>query len=245
MLEVRPFRGQTLTRVKFLIIVFNVPVKNSIKTYLENSYYHIYNRGVDKRNIFHDEKDYKVFLHFLKRYLTPLPETLSEVRPRWRSDLFNNIELVSYCLMPNHFHLMIKQQTKEGIANFMQSLMNSYVYYFNKKLQRKGPLFEGRYKAALVDNEIQLLHLTRYIHLNPTDLVDKKSNPLSFVQDYPFSSYKDFLGERKAEWVHPEKILQFFKTMRRTSLKDILSYQSFVEDYIADPKEVIGDLILD
>lgn len=111
--------------------------------------------------------------------------------------------------MPNHFHLMVKQTEKETITSFMRALGDSYTQYFNKKYQRVGPLFQGVYKAVLVKKEPYLLHLSRYIHLNP------------------HSSYGEYLGIRQTKWIRPEEILAFFKTTQRTNLKDLLSYQSF------------------
>jgi putative transposase len=220
--------------------------KNAIKTYVENGYYHIYNRGIEKRDIFQDKQDYNVFLHFLKRYLTQPPESPEQVRPGWRSDLYDKINLLAYCQMPNHFHLMIKQSTKDAIKEFMQALCNSYVRYFNEKYGRVGPLFQGRYKAVLIETEPYLLHLTRYIHSNPAELGEVRPGIRSdLVRNYPYSSYKDYLGKRKANWVHPEEILSFFKTAQKTTLKDLLSYQSFVEDYKEDPKEILGSLSID
>ena len=218
-----------------------MPAKNSIKTYVENGFYHLYNRGVEKRQIFMNHQDYVVFLSFLKRYLTPLPKDLNEVRPPWRSDLHEKLQLTGYCLMPNHFHLMIKQFSKTAITEFMRALMNSYVKYFNKKYNRIGTLFQGRYKGVLVDTEPYLLHLTRYIHLNPTELGFTRSD----LVEYKYSSYKEFLGERQTSWVHPEEVLQYFKTARRTNLKDILSYQSFVEDYQGDSAAILENLTLE
>lgn len=220
-----------------------MPVRNIIKAYVENAFYHLYNRGVDGQNIFLDEQDYKVFLHFLKRYLIPKPQ--NEVQPRWRSDLCDKIQLVSYCLMPNHFHLLIKQSTKDAIITFMRALANSYVRYFNESHQRRGPLFEGNYKAALIETEAYLLHLTRYIHLNPLDLEEVGPRTRSNLVKYPYSSYGDYLGKRHTKWVHPEEVLAFFKTAQKTTLIDILSYQSFVEDYIEDSKEILGPLTLE
>lgn len=222
--------------------------KNAIKIYLENSYYHIYNRGIEKRAIFSDEQDYKVFLHFLKRYLTQPTESPDQVRPAWRSDLFDKITLTAYCLMPNHFHLMVKQTTKEAIKEFMQALSNSYVRYFNEKYKRIGPLFQGRYKGVLIETEPYFLHLTRYIHLNPMDLENPgqvRPATRSDLFEYPYSSYGDYLGKRKINWIHPEEILAFFKTAQNTSLQDILSYQSFIENYKEDPKEILGALTID
>lgn len=225
-----------------------MPAKNSLKLYIENGCYHIYNRGVEKRNIFLNHQDYIVFLHFLKRYLTKPPENPNEVRPRFRSDLFDKIQLICYCLMPNHFHLLIKQSTKEAITIFMRALTNSYVRYFNAKYQRRGVLFETRYKGVLVETEPQLLHLTRYIHCNSIDLIEVGPRPgptSQGVTDYPYSSYRDYLGWRKTEWVHSEEILTFFKTAQKMSLKDCLSYQSFVEDYKENPEEILGLLTLE
>lgn len=222
-----------------------VPAKNTIKTYLENSFYHLYNRGVDNREIFLDKQDYKVFLHFLKRYLTQPPDSPDQVGPRWRSDLYKKLNLIAFCLMPNHFHLMIKQFPKKAITEFMRRLSNSYVRYFNEKYERTGPLFQGRYKAVLVKTEPYLLHLTRYIHLNPSELEQVEPRTGSDLVSYPYSSYGDYLGKRRTMWIHPEGILSFFKTAQKTSLKDILSYQSFVEDYKEDPKEILRNLTID
>lgn len=223
-----------------------MPSKNILKIYLENSYYHIYNRGIEGREIFRDERDYKVFLHFLKRYLTPPATDLSEIKPRYKADIFDQLHLIAYCLMPNHFHLLVKQFSKNAIVSLMRALGNSYVYYFNKRDQRTGPLFEGRYKATIIETEPYLLHLTRYIHLNPL-LEDGPRTRTDLVRlvEYPYSSYGDYLGRRQTNWVHPEEILSFFKTAQRTSLKDILSYQSFVEDYKESPREILDGLTID
>jgi len=228
-----------------------MPARNIVKIYIENGFYHIYNRGVEKRDIFIDDQDYKVFLHFLKRYLTAPPKSPDQIQPGWRFDLFDKLNLIAYCLMPNHFHLLIKQLTKEAIIDFMRALANSYVRYFNEKYERVGALFQGAYKGVLVDNEVYLLHLTRYIHLNPLELNPKEVPPVDrwhlkeILEKYPYSSYGDYLGRRHTGWVHPEEILAFFKTTQRTNLKDFLSYQSFVEDYKEDPREILGTLAID
>lgn len=222
-----------------------MPAKNSVKIYVENGYYHLYNRGVEKRDIFLDSQDHKVFLHFLKRYLTqPQPNPL-EIKSRFRADLFDKVQLIAYCLMPNHFHLMIKQSTKEAIAEFTQALLNSYVRYFNEKYQRVGSLFQGTYKAVLVEAEPYLLHLTRYIHLNPLELAEVTPGTRFNLVEYLYSSYGEYLGKRKTGWIHPEEILSFFRSAQKTNLKDTLSYQSFVEDYKEDSKEILGSLTID
>ena len=157
-----------------------MPAKNSIKQYLENGYYHIYNRGVEKRTIFLDSQDYAVFLSYLKSYLLPkkekkLMEKLSHptiscrerdkiLRELRLNNFYNDIHLLAYCLMPNHFHFLIKQAKAESIDRFMNSLCTRYTMYFNRKYKRVGSLYQDVYKAVLVSSEPQLLHLTRYIH---------------------------------------------------------------------------------
>ena len=217
-----------------------MPAKNVIKQYLEGGFYHIYNRGVEKRIVFTDKLDYKIFLSYLKAYLSP--PYPGQVRPVRVSDIHEQIQLICYCLMPNHFHLLVKQKNRFGIVTFMRRLTNAYTRYFNERYKRVGPLFQGSYKAVLIQEEPYLLHLTRYIHLNPLDL---QTQNRSHLLAYPYSTYGDYLGKRKTSWVHPEEILFFFKTAQKTSFKDVLSYQSFVEDYVGEFAEILGELTLD
>ena len=220
-----------------------MPSKNSIKTYTENGFYHVYNRGVEKRIIFQDELDYKMFLSYLKNYLLSPDVNQNQTRPQRKPHLHDKIQLISYCLMPNHFHLLIKQLSdKKAIIRFMRSLANAYTSYFNRRNERVGHLFQGKYKAVLISEEPYLLHLTRYIHTNPYDLSHTFRSDLI---RYPYSSYADYLGKRKTDWLHPEEILGFFKTSQRTSFKDTLSYQSFVEDYTKDSKQVLQELTIE
>ena len=198
-----------------------MPAKNAIKPYLENGYYHLYNRGIEKRTIFLDDRDYKVFLHFLKRYLkTP---SLDEVRPCWRSDLYKEIQLLAFCLMPNHFHLLVKQNTRTTITEFMRRLGNAYVKYFNDRYERVGGLFQGRYKGVLVESKIDILHISRYVHRNPLP----GPTPL---ENYPYSSYADYLERRNTSWVHPEEVIAYFKTAQTLNPDDKRTYQDFVEN---------------
>lgn len=204
-----------------------MPRKNVVKIYVENGYYHLYNRGVEKREIFSDERDYKTFLYFLKNYLsfTPKPENPLD---KWqRRSLSKEVDLLVYCLMPNHFHFLVKQKSERGITKFMRALCANYVMYFNQRYQRQGGLFQSAYKAVLVETDEQLLHLSRYIHLNPLELLQKHQGP----EDYSYSSYRDYMDKRKTKWLETETILGYFKNARRSGLKDFLSYQSFVESY--------------
>lgn len=207
-----------------------MPAKNSLKQFVVNGYYHLYNRGVEKRKIFIDSQDYHVFQKYLKDYLSPDKGTDPH-------SLASEIELIAFCLMPNHYHLLVKQNTINGITKLVRAVCTNYSMYFNKKYDRVGTLFQGRYKAALVENDMYLMHLSRYIHLNP--------HPGSVPKDYEYSSYMYYLGNRTASWLKPAEILNRFKTAKKTGSKDILSYESFVEDFIEDSPEGLSSLILD
>jgi len=214
-----------------------MPAKNTIKRYKANGYYHIYNRGVEKRIIFQDKQDYAVFLNYLKEYLSPLPRQRAKrnicvqaktykINDYQCRNHYQQIALLAYCLMPNHFHLLVKQKQPRDIQLFMKSLGTRYTMYFNKRYQRQGGLFQDRYKAVLIDSDEQLLHLSRYIHLNPSP------NP----SQQP-SSYADYLGFKNTFWVHPQDILKYFKNP--------LNYQKFVESENQSSLSIISKYILD
>lgn len=223
-----------------------MPRKNTLKTYLENSYYHIYNRGVDGREIFIDEQDCIMFLRYLKLYLSS-PKILKKeelLTPKMLYKIFNmnlssEIDLLSFSLMPNHIHLQIKQHTKNGIEKLTRRIFSSYVRFFNQKYKRLGPLFESAYKAILITTDEQHLYLSSYIHRNPMKLKQQK---FDFIQ---FSSYPYYLKSKQADWVKPEEILSYFKRAKNITKGDLLSYQSFVEDFREDPKEILAEKILE
>lgn len=221
-----------------------MPARNSRKNYVENNYYHIYNRGVEKRKIFLDKQDHAVFLSYIKEYLLPKDE--DQLRRRlmdpnatsWEKDRIirllrmNNftheITCLAYCLMPNHFHFFVKQKSADSIDRFMNSLGTRYTMYFNKKYKRVGPLYQGVYKAVIVNTEEQFLHLSRYIHKQALALQGEA------LQEQP-SSYFDYLGIRKTEWIKPYEVLAYF-----SKTNAILSYEAFVnqEESIDMIKEI-------
>lgn len=227
-----------------------MPSRNTIRRFTENGIYHVYNRGVEKRDIFIDEQDYAVFLHLLKYYLSPLnPNNIHPLlqfqefsirKPQPLKNLEKEVELIAFCLMPNHFHLLVKQITKDGITKLMRKVSTTYAMYFNKRYKRVGYLFQGKYKAALVETDSYLLHLSRYIHLNPIDL--HGSDPCS----YPYSSYKYYLGKKHAGWVKPKIILDYFDKSRLLPfLGHYPSYREFVEGYPEDSGKIIENLTLE
>lgn len=230
-----------------------MPSKNSIKQYTGKGYYHIYNRGVEKRVIFQDMQDYLVFLSYLKEYLLPknekeLREKLSDPNTSYKgkdkiikllrlNNFADEINFLAYCLMPNHFHFLINQNSEFSIDKFMNSLATRYSMYFNRKYKRVGPLYQDVYKAVLVTTDEQLLHLTRYIHKQALALQGDAWERNMTEQP---SSYLDYLGERKTAWVKPDGILSFFS---KTNLK--LSCEAFVkqqEDLSLISKLVLEDI---
>lgn len=206
-----------------------MPSRNAIKKYEPNTMYHVYNRGVDKRIIFTDEKDYAVFLSFLKFALlsdedlkkekvidSGIVSEASRFNLR-REGLYGAVELVSFCLMPNHFHLLLYQYDIDGITRLMRSVGTGYSAYFNKRHKRIGPLFQGRYKASPINTQGYWDHISRYIHLNPLDLGQE-------YKSYSYSSYLNYAGEVSAKWLKPDLVMDNFASAEE--------YMKFVSDYV-------------
>lgn len=226
-----------------------MPAKNAIKDYEAGGYYHIYNRGVEKRIIFKDERDHKMFLSYLELYLTPPdlddsdlqgPSLKEKIPPsRILKNYFGEITLLSYCLMPNHFHLMVKQNSDRGIDGFMRSLATKYVRYFNTRYKRVGPLFQGIYKAVKIDNEYQFVYLSKYIHRNPIDIMTYEDGPCR-LSEYKYSSYGNYLRLFSQQWVNTVEILGLFLALNKS-----YSYRNFVEDGEPDDITLIAPLTID
>lgn len=230
-----------------------MPSKNRIKKYIENGYYHIYNRGVEKRPIFADEQDYAVFLTYLNDYLTPkkkkeLQERFFDPNTPYKEkdkiskllslkNYYDEITLLAYCLMPNHFHFFLKQKSKNSINQFLHSIGTRYTMYFNKKHKRIGPLYQDIYKAASIDSEEQFIYLSKYIHKQALFHKIRSKGPALRGYKQP-SSYPEYLGKRKTQWIHPEEVLSYFS---KTNPK--LSYGAFVEE--PDDFSVIQNKILE
>ncbi|MCX7881499.1 MAG: transposase, partial [Patescibacteria group bacterium] len=122
------------------------------------------------------------------------------------------VKIICYCLMPNHYHLLLQQKSKEGISRFISQFQNSFTRYFNTKNKRKGHLFEGQFKAVRVETEEQLIHLSRYIHLNPfSSYVVKKIDDL---YSYPYFSFKEYLDIEKG-FCDKEVIFSYFKDKKK------------------------------
>lgn len=174
--------------------------------------YHIYNRGVEKRDIFSNKNDYFRFILNLHEFNSSSPalnfgyqikHTPIEVRLQY-TIARPLVEILTFCLMPNHYHLMIRQISEHGITEFMRKVGVGYTNYFNLRNQRVGPLFQGKFKAVLIENEEHFFHLPHYIHLNPLGLFSsaKKSSTenytntaMEFLHTYRWSSFQDYTGK--------------------------------------------------
>ena len=206
--------------------------------FVSGSYYHLYNRGVEKRTIFQDRRDYLRFLETLEFYRnSPQPMKLSDYRRgvvKFKKNINQNeaVKIFCFCLMPNHFHLLVKQITEDGITQFLRKVSDSYTKYFNIKHDRVGPLFQGSFKAKHIENDEYLLQLSKYIHRN--------SFPLKMWEGkvYPYSSYKEYTSGERHIFCDTDFILSYFS--KSNPERD---YQSFVEEANNIDPELFDSLI--
>jgi len=199
--------------------------------FVEDKIYHIYNRGVEKRNIFMNDKDYFRFVHDLFElndenavinscyYFDPktasienryLKKSTGDRKPRKLL-----VEILIFTLMPNHFHLLLKQKAENGISRFMHKLGTGYTNYFNKKHERVGGLFQGKFKAILVNGHAHFLHLPYYIHTNPLNLLNYRSRAsiveqMKFLEKYRWNSFPDYIGKKNFPSVTQREFLLDF-----------------------------------
>ncbi len=214
--------------------------------FITGEIYHLYNRGIDKRVIFKSKKDYERFMMLLyiansnlekpfrlDDLLNKQHKKFDEVLVLERGQLLVSIGV--WCLMTNHFHIVVKQEIDGGITKFMKKLGTAYSMFFNIKYQRKGALFGGLFKSKLIGiDENYLRQLFGYIHINPLeikfpdweDMVNKPSfNMREFLQSYQYSSYIDYIGEERVEKniLNSKNFPDYFQTKQ--------SFKDFVENY--------------
>ena len=190
------------------------------------TYFHVYNRGNKKEDIFLDESDFSFFILKLKQYLFP------DERDKSRLSLLpeNSFSLISYCLMPNHFHLLLRQNLDIPTSKLLLRVCTSYSKYFNKKYDKVGHIFQDQFKQVTVGDNDYLKWLSCYIHQNPkvAGLVDK-------VADYKWSSYQDFIGKDSNGICDKEIILSQFK-----SDDDFRDFTESSYEIIKNKIEIIG-----
>ena len=215
--------------------------------FVPENYYHIYNRGIDKRIIFKSEYDYQrfVMLLYIANSDDPirLDDLINKNHKKYEEvfEIEKEKQLVSigtWSLMSNHFHILLREELEGGISKFMKKLGTAYSMYFNIKYQRHGGLFGGPFKSKNISDDLQLKHMFGYIHLNPLDikysgwekLVDKvhPKEWIDHLNDYQYSSYHDYLGVNRPEGkiLDKEVFPDYFS--KKNSFKDFInSYLSF------------------
>ena len=231
------------------LTVYNTRMrKNPI---IQNEYYHVFNRGNNKQQIFFDIRDWARFLFLVIYFQSPIiHQNISrQVTSFVKSSVFNikkaseiemvknrTVDLVSFAMMPNHFHLLLKEHKNGGIAQYMQRILCSYTKYFNTKYEKSGHLFQGPYKAVGVNDNVQLLYLSTYIHRNPRELPKWKNKE----HLYPWSSYQDYTTNNRWDELLQQNIIlsqfsnkkeyeQFLKSSPAKELKENLNQELFVD----------------
>lgn len=193
--------------------------------------YHVFNRGIDRIPTFTDKREYGRALETVNFYRfssTPIKfSRFLKLNDLDRNEVFEKmklsqelVEILCFCFMPNHFHFLIRQLADRGISQFISIFLNSYTRYFNTKKERVGPLFLDQFKAVRMERDEQLLHVSRYIHLNPyTGFLVQNEEQL---EKYDWSSFRKYLNLDKSGFCKIDEILSFFK--------DPESYKEFVLD---------------
>ena len=213
-------------------------------SFVNSEYYHVYNRGNGKQIIFHDDEDHKRFIGLM--YACNQVNNFKSDNLKKDQGLFNTkinkniVSIGAYCLMPNHFHLLITQNEPEAVSRFMKKFLTAYVMYYNKKYKRTGSLFEGKFKAEHASDDRYLKYLFSYIHLNPIKLIQKdwkekgikdKSIALDYLNKYKHSSYLDFIGENRVQnkVLSVDSFPNYFPTKEKFK-KEIFEWLSFKDD---------------
>ncbi len=220
-------------------------------TFAEDEFYHIYNRGTDKRLIFNDDDDYSYFQKLLflcnsteRIILRDLPRSMSVYDVKRKETL---VDIGCYCQMPNHFHLLLYERKEGGISKFLAKLSTAYVMYFNHKYKRTGSLFEGCFKAVYVDDDNYMQYLFAYIGLNPIKCIQsdwkeagikKIKEARNYLTDYSYSSYQDYIGVEREQSSIIEKanFPEYFEDQK--------DYHNFVDEWLtyADEFNVDGTI---
>ena len=213
-------------------------------------YYHIYNRGVDKRIIFLNDADRRRFIDALRLARLSNSPKLSWLKEQIKIGNISQADLerleekygpplldvVAYSLMPNHFHFQVKELIEDGVSKFFRKLGTSYVMYFNIKHERTGRLFESQYKSVLIETDEQLIHLSRYIHANPFNS-SKIDISLKQLKTYPWTSLPDYLKTRKQPFCDPSEVMAFFNSSD--------DYWKFLKGSVDKEENLPLDLLLD
>lgn len=206
-------------------------------------FYHAYNRGTDKRVIFQDTADYRRFVELLFLSNSVFAVDIRYVR-KFNNSIYDFdrgdplVYIGAYCLMPNHFHILLTPVVEGGVQIFMQKLSTGYSMYFNKRYERKGALFESRFKARHANSDEYLKYLFSYIHLNPVKLIqpDWKETGIrdiervkQYLDTYEFSSLKDYFGHRiQSDIIESTKFPEYFSSKQQVDA-ELLNWLAYAE----------------
>lgn len=233
--------NKNLTGLACKVFVFYNTNMSIRKVNLVNGeYYHIYNRGNSKQKIFNDKEDYT---HFIKLLFLSNGQSNFKIQFIGKKDIYEFergeqvIAVGAYCLMPNHFHLILRQNMESGISKFMQKLTTAYSMYYNKKYERTGGLFEGKFKSQNLNNDRYLKYLFSYLHLNPIKILQKdwkeigvknKNLALKYLDEYEYSSYQDYTGivRKENNILNKETFPDYFPTNEKFK-KEIFEWLSY------------------
>jgi len=162
------------------------------KSFAVSEYYHIFNRGVEKRTIFKQQRDYVRFVEYLRFFNTEEPSRSIDFRKyKCKDRPCRLVEVVAYCLNPNHFHLILKEKKENGISTFLKKICTGYAMYFNKKYERSGILFQGRFKSAHIGSNDLLLYMSAYVNCN------SEIHGIKDAENYKWCSFDEYLGKSK------------------------------------------------
>ena len=211
------------------------------QVFVQNEYYHLYNRGNSKQKIFHDAEDYLRFISLLYACNSTYNFRSYGLDKNENPYDFERggtiVGIGAHVLIPNHFHILITQIEDSGISKFMQKLSTAYVMYYNKKYKRSGSLFEGKFKSEWLREDRYLKYIYSYIHLNPIKLIDKdwkekgikdKSKALNYLHKYHYSSYLDYFGEERIQnKILDKKSFPHYFPTKQKFLREIFDWINF------------------
>ncbi|OGK45561.1 hypothetical protein A3I50_03535 [Candidatus Roizmanbacteria bacterium RIFCSPLOWO2_02_FULL_37_9] len=201
--------------------------------------YHVFNKTIDQKRLFEDKDLCQMFLNIIWHYRSTnsylrfsnfkkLPEELRKPYAKKINDKRSfRISILAYCIMPTHYHFLLRQNQNTGISRFVSQIQNSFTRYFNRKHERSGPIFLQTFKSKPIISEEQLKHISRYVHLNPYS--GRIITLIEDVREYPWSSFSDYISLSKAKLSEPENVLSFFKNNKER-------YRKFVLDNSAHQK---------
>jgi len=196
---------------------------------VSGAYYHIYNRSAFGASLFGNEREAKAFIKAMTYYTLTKPPRRLSLEKRYKENIVNFddrlVSILAYCVMPNHFHIELKQEVNNGISIYMQRLTLSFVRFYNTLHKQRGPLFESKFRSVLIESENQLLHLSRYIHLNPTS-AGLTDDPIK----YPYSSFTMYIhGGEKPPFVFDDILREKKRSYYENFVYDNMEYQQTLQ----------------